>query len=327
MLLSLAASAEAAVPCIKTSFRGDASTYNPNYAGYKTGGQALATGGRYNPNEYEAALQLGLATRYGCGYGSRAICYAIVQAPSGRAMTVRINDNGPLTPGRVIDLNEKSMRYLSAGSYGQNSGVIRNVIVTLLCGIEGQQLGPLEAREREEWANRTYDAPYANTSGYATRPVGVSSGAPAGSGGQTTSPYYPPQTQVPSPQSPGYPITAPPISFVPTTPILFTPLFPFPTTTVPRLPIASASISVQPREVARGETSVVSWSSVGAVSNSCKVSVLSGGRDVLVGQGNKGSRQVQISPTSSTGTLTFTLRCTSLASGSRIERTAILSVK
>ena len=167
-------------PCIKASFRGDASTYNPNFPGWQTGGQSLATGGRYNPNEYAAALQLGLAERYGCGYGRGAICHAVVQAPNGRAMIVRINDNGPLVGRRVIDLNEKSMRYLSGGSMGQNSGVLRDVTVTLLCGIEGTMLGPLDPSERAAWASRTFDAPYANVGGYGASPFGASSPFNAG---------------------------------------------------------------------------------------------------------------------------------------------------
>ena len=167
----------AAEPCVKTSFKGDASTYNPFLPGWRTGGGTLATGGWYNPNEYEAALQLAIAKQYRCGYGRGAICDAIVQAPNGRSMVVRINDNGPLVSGRVIDLNEKSMQYLSGGSMGRNSGVIKDVTVTLLCGIEGQSLGPLDPRDREAWASRTFDAPYANLPIYnQATPAGLLSG-------------------------------------------------------------------------------------------------------------------------------------------------------
>ena len=151
--------------CIKDSFRGDASTYNPNVKGWKTGGQKLATGGRYNPNEYEAALQLDLAKKHRCGYGSGRTCQAVVQSADGRALIVRINDNGPLVKGRVIDLNEKSMRYLSNGRYGNNSGVLRNVTVSLLCDASNTTLGPLKEADRKAWASRTYNAPFANVGG------------------------------------------------------------------------------------------------------------------------------------------------------------------
>lgn len=167
--------------CVKVSVRGDASTYNPNYAGWKTGGQSLATGGRYNPNAFEAALQLDLAKKYKCGYGSGAICHAIVQAPNGKSMLVRINDNGPLVPGRIIDLNEMSMRYISGGVNGKNSGVVKNVTVTLLCAASGMQLGPLDPNDRAKLAALVQQT---MTQG----PVGALSGVPTMFGGPSFTP-------------------------------------------------------------------------------------------------------------------------------------------
>lgn len=203
----------AAEPCIKTSVRGDASTYNPFLPGWRTGGGKLATGGWYNPNEYAAALQLDLAKQYRCGYGGGAICHAVVQAPNGRAMTVRVNDNGPLVSGRVIDLNEKSMRYLSGGAYGQNSGVIKNVTVTLLCGIENQPLGPLDPKDREAWASRTFDAPYVSQSLYnQASPVGFPAGSIANQAVHpSTAGGYPAAAPASAPASSGasYPVSGP----------------------------------------------------------------------------------------------------------------------
>jgi rare lipoprotein A len=161
--IQLAATSIPTSSCVKATFKGIASTYNPNKPGWKTGGQSLATGGTYNPNEYEAALQLDLAKQYRCGYGAGAVCQAIVQTPSGKSLLLRINDNGPLVPGRIIDLNEKSMRYLSGGSLGDNSGLLKDVTVTLLCDSSNTQLGPLNDQERAEWASKTFGAPYANT--------------------------------------------------------------------------------------------------------------------------------------------------------------------
>ena len=321
---------EAADPCIKASFRGDASTYNPYLPGWRTGGGTLATGGPYNPNSYDAALQLNLAKQYRCGYGSRAICHAVVQAPNGRAMVVRINDNGPLVPGRIIDLNEKSMQYLSGGSMGRNSGIVKNVTVTLLCAIEGMALGPLDPSEREAWASRTFDAPRVNTGGYATSPFGnvtPFSNAPASSGygsGGTANPSV--GTSYPSGgtayQQPSY---QQPISQA-----LLQNQFqlqPDGVSAPSVTPPSAASLMVQPRQVSRGEQAVASWTSVGmSKSKPCRITVVSSGKEILVGQGNEGSRQLKIGANSSVGTLTFTMRCTSLA-GTSVERTAVLTVK
>ncbi len=159
------ARADSAVPdtsCIKGRIRGDASTYNPYVAGWRTGGSALATGGRYDPNSYAAALQFGAARSMGCGYGSGRVCDAVVETPEGRSLVLRINDNGPLVAGRVIDLNEKSMRYLSGGKYVNNSGVLRNVTVTVLCGTLGGFLGPLDAKDKAEWDAKTITTPAAH---------------------------------------------------------------------------------------------------------------------------------------------------------------------
>ncbi|MBI2048517.1 MAG: hypothetical protein HYT30_01150, partial [Parcubacteria group bacterium] len=121
---------------------GAASTYNPNVVGWRTGGEKLATGGRYNPDEFEAALQTGLAEQYRMGHSRYPnVGYALVEA-EGRKLIVRINDNGPLVRNRIIDLNEASMRYLSGGRYGNNSGVLQNTRVTVLAG-QNYTPGPL----------------------------------------------------------------------------------------------------------------------------------------------------------------------------------------
>lgn len=140
-------------------FSGDASTYNPQC---EKESWALATGGRYNPNAWEAALQLDLAKQHRCGY--RGICYAAVSEPNGRALIVKINDNGPLHSGsfgklgRVIDLNEASMRYLSYQKMGNCSGLLKNVKVCLLKGTQFA-LGPVNESEREEWNKKMAEAP------------------------------------------------------------------------------------------------------------------------------------------------------------------------
>jgi hypothetical protein len=47
----------------------------------------------------------------------------------GRAAIVKINDVGPLVRGRIIDLNETSMRYFSGGAQGANSGLLGDIKV------------------------------------------------------------------------------------------------------------------------------------------------------------------------------------------------------
>lgn len=88
---------------------------------------------------------------------------------------------------------------------------------------------------------------------------------------------------------------------------------------------AAAQIIIQPRIVSLGSTAVASWTSVGMRANSCRVTVISNGKEVLVGQDNEGTRQLQIGTNSTTGTLTFTMRCTTLT-GTTIEKTATLTV-
>jgi rare lipoprotein A len=56
--------------------------------------------------------------------------YALVEGADKRVI-VKINDVGPLTPGRVIDLNERTMQYLDPTL---ERGVIRPVKVTPLPG-------------------------------------------------------------------------------------------------------------------------------------------------------------------------------------------------
>src|SRR6185436_3366728 len=100
--LAFAQGANGAIPALdcvlnKEKIIGDATTYNPYSAGWKTGGTGLATGGTYNPDAWEAALQLDLAKKYGCGYGSGKTCRAVVSSPStGRAAIILVNDNGPM---------------------------------------------------------------------------------------------------------------------------------------------------------------------------------------------------------------------------------------
>jgi rare lipoprotein A len=109
---------------------GAASMYNPYRPGYREGGTQTATGERYNPIAWAAAIQTALREKFGgVRQGSRAR-YALVEGSNKKAI-VKINDIGPLKPGRVIDFNEQTMRYFDPTL---RRGVIQNVKVTPLQG-------------------------------------------------------------------------------------------------------------------------------------------------------------------------------------------------
>jgi rare lipoprotein A len=109
---------------------GAASTYNPFRAGWREGGPDTASGERYDPSVWSAAIKTSLRQNFGgVQYGARPK-YALVEAV-GKKVIVKINDVGPLTPGRIIDLNERAMRYFDPSL---QLGVIYDVRVSPLAG-------------------------------------------------------------------------------------------------------------------------------------------------------------------------------------------------
>jgi rare lipoprotein A len=109
---------------------GAASTYNPFKPGWREGGPNTASGERYDPSVWAAAIKTSLRQKFGgVLYGARAK-YALVEAV-GKKVIVKINDVGPLTPGRIIDLNERTMRYFDPSL---QRGVINRVKVMPLLG-------------------------------------------------------------------------------------------------------------------------------------------------------------------------------------------------
>jgi rare lipoprotein A len=109
---------------------GAASTYNPFRPGYKSGGLLTASGELYDPAAWTAAVQIDLREMFGgVHYGSKyRPTYALIETSDKQAI-VKINDVGPLKPGRVVDLNEQTMRYLEPT---RDRGVIPIVKVTAL---------------------------------------------------------------------------------------------------------------------------------------------------------------------------------------------------
>src|SRR5438445_9858002 len=109
---------------------GAAYTYNPLRPGWREGGRNTASGERYDPSGWAAASKTSLRQNFGgVQYGARPK-YALVEAV-GKKVIVKINDVGPLTPGRIIDLNERAMRYFDPSL---QLGVIYSVIVRPLFG-------------------------------------------------------------------------------------------------------------------------------------------------------------------------------------------------
>ena len=77
-----------------------------------------------------AAIKTSLRRKFGgVQYGARPK-YALVEAV-GKKVIVKINDVGPLTPGRIIDLNERAMRHFDPSLH---LGVIHGVRVSPLSG-------------------------------------------------------------------------------------------------------------------------------------------------------------------------------------------------
>ena len=109
---------------------GAASTYNPFRPGWREGGPNTASGERYDPDVWTAAIKTSLRQKFGgVRYGARPK-YALVEAV-GKKLIVKINDVGPLTPGRIIDLNERAMRHFDPSL---KVGVLHGVKVKPLSG-------------------------------------------------------------------------------------------------------------------------------------------------------------------------------------------------
>lgn len=109
---------------------GAASMYNPFKPGKEEGGPSTASGERYDPSVWAAAIKTSLRRKFGgVQFGARPK-YALVEAV-GKKVIVKINDVGPLRPGRIIDFNERTMRHFDPSL---ELGVIGDVRVSPLSG-------------------------------------------------------------------------------------------------------------------------------------------------------------------------------------------------
>jgi rare lipoprotein A len=120
---------------------GAASTYNPHDPSDRDAGQAQTSSGEfYDANTWTAAIRTDLRWQFGgvrFGKNYRPT-FALVESGD-RRVVVRINDVGPLKPGRIIDFNVQTMRYFDPT---MQAGLIRDVKVTPLIG-EDLALGPV----------------------------------------------------------------------------------------------------------------------------------------------------------------------------------------
>jgi rare lipoprotein A len=125
---------------------GIASTYNPfRHRADDAVVASTASGEAYDPDGWTAAIQIDRrhdfgGVRYGRLYRPT---FALLERGDKRAI-VRINDVGPLRPGRVIDLNERSMRYFDPSL---RLGLVHDMKITLLPG-EQWTPGPVGDDER-----------------------------------------------------------------------------------------------------------------------------------------------------------------------------------
>jgi peptidoglycan lytic transglycosylase len=123
---------EGAAALARATITGKVSTYNPYRDGREEGGPETASGELYDPAAWTAAIKTDLRNRFGgVRYGKLyQPVFALVES-GGKRLIVKINDVGPLRPGRVLDLNERSMRHFDPLL---TRGLINDAKVTLLPG-------------------------------------------------------------------------------------------------------------------------------------------------------------------------------------------------
>lgn len=131
---------------------GIASTYNPtDPTDLDAGNEETASGELYDINGWTAAIRTDLRAKFGgvrFGRNYRP-AFALVQSGE-KQLVVKINDVGPLKRGRIIDLNERAMRYFDPT---MQRGLIDDVRVTPLAG-QDVALGPVGDEQPVNVASR-----------------------------------------------------------------------------------------------------------------------------------------------------------------------------
>jgi peptidoglycan lytic transglycosylase len=124
------------------AIQGIASTYDPRSTDDPAaGGMEMASGERYDAEGWNAAIRVDLRDKFGgVNFGKYyRPTYALIESNDKRVI-VKINDVGSLEPGRVIDLNIRTMRYFDPTL---KLGLIYDVKVIPLLGTD-MPLGPLK---------------------------------------------------------------------------------------------------------------------------------------------------------------------------------------
>ena len=126
--------------------------YNPDDpSDGDAGDQNMASGEKYDPEGWSAAIRIDLRDKFGGVRFAKSYrpTYALVESADQRVI-VKINDVGPLGPGRIIDLNIRAMRYFDPTL---KLGLINKVKVTPLVGTD-MPLGPVENHPPTNFAGR-----------------------------------------------------------------------------------------------------------------------------------------------------------------------------
>jgi rare lipoprotein A len=117
---------------------GTASMYDPFEPGYREGGVETATGEHYDPSAWASAIRTDLRGIFGGVVHGAKRSFALIEC-EGKKVIVKINDVGPLEPGRVIDFDKQTMRYFDPTL---QRGLIPGVKITPLPG-DGWTPGPI----------------------------------------------------------------------------------------------------------------------------------------------------------------------------------------
>ncbi|HXZ22745.1 MAG TPA: septal ring lytic transglycosylase RlpA family protein [Pseudolabrys sp.] len=124
----------------RTTIIGTISTYNPYRDGRQEGHALTASGELYDPTAWTAAIHIDLRNQFGGIRYGRLYQPAFALVESGnKQVIVKVNDVGHLRPGRVLDLNERTMRYFDPFL---TRGLLSDARITLLPG-EGWMPGPI----------------------------------------------------------------------------------------------------------------------------------------------------------------------------------------
>jgi peptidoglycan lytic transglycosylase len=121
---------------------GIASMYDPTGADKEDSSNLETSSGElYDDTVWTAAIQIDLRGRFGgVRWGKNYTpAFALVETAT-RRVIVKINDVGPLAPGRIIDLNVRAMRYFDPTL---ELGLLHGVRVTPLPGVKWRA-GPVD---------------------------------------------------------------------------------------------------------------------------------------------------------------------------------------